>query len=478
MPHPMQRFFTRAVVPLLPVALILGLTACGPSDKPAGNLANPEAQPAEPAGQTTAPPAASIAARPINLRSLALPEGATITGKTGTHLSYTVKADSKSAYDFPKKQFAALGWKELPDASVTAQSASGNFTGAGYKISVTVYPFGGPGLVTVMLHNHGNFDFAKLPVPAGTKPLYVAGPITVLFLAPGSVAETIDATRKAFLAAGWEPHGGEEGACYYKQGLNRVLAAIQAAPAQGGKTVISYTGELMSGDQPAPPDAQDVGYVAPREELTFKTAADKSALTAFYKTKLGATGWKQDDEKTYRIDDYDQIPYRAPDGDVMFLKVWPERGGTRNVTLEFISKEAIADMDKESKERKVAGKDKKPATPLPAPEPEPSVLPKIVVPVPAEATNVEKEDQRLKFRVAKGRGQAVAEGYQRQFKAAGWKEESATFKPTNGTCAYSKDGDTKASQRVFINYSDFGNAPAEIKFSSFGARLEQAAEKK
>ena len=290
MPHPMQRFFTRAVVPLLPVALILGLTACGPSDKPAGNLANPEAQPAEPAGQTTAPPAASIAARPINLRSLALPEGATITGKTGTHLSYTVKADSKSAYDFPKKQFAALGWKELPDASVTAQSASGNFTGAGYKISVTVYPFGGPGLVTVMLHNHGNFDFAKLPVPAGTKPLYVAGPITVLFLAPGSVAETIDATRKAFLAAGWEPHGGEEGACYYKQGLNRVLAAIQAAPAQGGKTVISYTGELMSGDQPAPPDAQDVGYVAPREELTFKTAADKSALTAFYKTKLGATG--------------------------------------------------------------------------------------------------------------------------------------------------------------------------------------------
>ena len=234
----MQKFLSRAVLPSLPAALMLGLTACGPSDKPAGNLASPEAQHAEPAAQTTAPPAVSIEARPINLRRLALPEGATPTGRTGTHLTYTIKGDSKSAYDFPKKQFAALGWKELPEASVTEQSASGNFTGAGYKISVTVYPFGGPGLVTVMLHNHGNFDFAKLPVPAGTKPLYVAGPITALFLAPGSVAETIDATRKAFLAAGWEPHGGEDGSSYYKQGLNRVLAAIQAAPAQGGKTVI------------------------------------------------------------------------------------------------------------------------------------------------------------------------------------------------------------------------------------------------
>ena len=218
----------------------------------------------------------------------------------------------------------------------------------------------------------------------------------------------------------------------------------------------------MSGDQPAPPDAQDVRYVAPREELTFKTAADKTALTAFYKTKLGATGWKQDDEKTYRIDDYDQIPYRAPDGDVMFLKVWPEHGGTRNVTLEFISKEAITDMDKESKERKAAGKDKQPATPLPAPEPEPSVLPKIAVPLPADATNVEKEDQRLKFRVAKGRGQSVAEGYQRQFKAAGWKEESATFKPTNGTCAYSKDGNTKdfLTQRLPHELPQAGWQPA------------------
>lgn len=465
------------------MALALGcacLATCGRSDqaaKPDAADGHPsEAKGDQPGGIAAAPATPAVEAKPISLRSLALPEGAGVTGKSSAKLSYKTAGDARSAYEFQRKQLLARGWQELPGASSTAQSASGNFTGAGYKISLTVYSFGGPGLVTVMLNNHGNIDFATLPVPAGAKPFYAGGPLTASFITDASLPDTIAATRAVLLKAGWEAHGGEDASSYYKQGLNRILASIQSAPAAGGKTVLTYTGELMVGDLPAPPEAQGVRYNEGHEGLTFKSSADRAALTAFYREKLAPTGWKQDEDKTFKIDDYDQMGFFNAAGDVMFLKVWPERGGVREVALEYLSREAITEMDAAIRERKAKG-GPAPSDAVSAPEPEaaPAPLPRIAITLPASATSLEKSEQRVDFRVPKGQGRAVVEDYRKQFKDAGWKEESAAFQPTHGTFACSKDGDTASSQRLFINYIDLGATPAQIKLSSFGAQLDAAA---
>jgi hypothetical protein len=447
---------------------LAGLAGCGPSNRVANGDATGSGN-----------PSVAIEAKPINLASFAVPEGAELTGKSSANLAYKTKGDTKSAYEFPRKQFLALGWTELPGTLVSNDSASGNFTGAGYKISATVYPFGGPGLITVMLNNHGNIDFAKLPVPAGAKPVY-AGPLVAMFVTQAAVADTTEAVRQLLLAAGWEPHGHEGDSWHYKQGLNRISATISSAPAQGGKTMINYGGELLCGDLSAPPDAQDIRYTESKGELSFTTTADKVALTKFYQEKLAPTGWKQDGDKPFRNGDYDQMGYYIPKGDVLFLKVWPEDAGVHKVVLEYLSREAINELDKKLDKQQVAAELKKAtaaAKPASTPEPAPgqAALPKVTVAIPVGATNVEKSDQRLKFQVAHGQGQAVTAGFQKQFKDAGWKEESVTLQAPTGVIAWSKDGQSSKAQRVFLNYTDFGPAPAEIKFSSFGARLEPAA---
>lgn len=286
----------------------------------------------------------------INLRKLPIFDGGELQALSPANLNYKVKSEVKSVFDFHRKQLLALAWKETPETSVTNQYASGTFTGAGYKISVSVYDSGTPGELSVMLHNHGNADLAKLPLPPGTTPVYV-GPLSAMHVTEAAVAETAEAVRKLLLDDGWEWHGSEGDTSHYKKGFNRVSAMISAAPAQGGKTMINYGCELMSGDLPAPPDAEDLHYNDPRQELTFWTRAEKDAVVDFFKERLAKSGFKNDDEKTYRVDDYDQMVFRSPEKNVIFLKVHLERGGRRNVALSYLSAEDIAEMDRKYKEQ-------------------------------------------------------------------------------------------------------------------------------
>ncbi|MCE9519124.1 MAG: hypothetical protein K8R87_06190 [Verrucomicrobia bacterium] len=281
---------------------LAGLSACGPKDNGttgAGQSGGPST-----GGTTDAKKAAAVEPKPINLKTLAVFGSEPLIGRTPTNVTYSVKGDVKAVYEHYKKQFLALGWKEAPDASVTEQSASGTFTGAGYKISATVYSVGTPGEVSLMLLNHGNVDLAKLPLPSGTKPVYV-GPLTAMHVTETSVADTTEAIRKLLTSAGWEPHGNEGDSWHYKQGLNRISVTISAAPAQGGKTMISYGSELMSGDLPAPPDALDVRYVESQQKLTFDITGEKEGLFSYYKQALAKSGWKPNREEPYQVDDMD-----------------------------------------------------------------------------------------------------------------------------------------------------------------------------
>ena len=160
--------------------VLLVVTSCGRGDKPAAGAGDRStvrrcrrakfaAGKVSTEGKSTIPPAkkpapAIVVAQPINLKNFPIMEGADKLGVSPANVSYKMSGDVKSVYAFQRKHFIALGWKEIPEASsFTEQSSSGVFAGAGYWISASVYSGATPGLVDVMLHNHGSINLAKLP---------------------------------------------------------------------------------------------------------------------------------------------------------------------------------------------------------------------------------------------------------------------------------------------------------------------------
>ena len=224
------------------------------------------------------PATAAQAALVLDLSTFPLIDGAKPPWpRVVASLNYPVASDVKTAFEFHRKKFVAQGWKELPNSSVTAQAASGMFGRNGFVVSVSAYPSGEPNNLQIMLQNFGNVRPGKLPVPSGVKPVYV-GDASAMYVTDAAVAATADDVRKLLLAQGWVPYGSAGDSAYYKQNAIRVGATVSSAPAQGGKTMISYTSELMSADLPAPPDAADLHYADSTQEITFDTAANKDAV--------------------------------------------------------------------------------------------------------------------------------------------------------------------------------------------------------
>src|SRR5947208_17132565 len=87
----------------------------------------------------------------------------------------------------------------------------------------------------------------------------------------------------------------------FKQIANLVTATVSSAPAQGGKTMIQYSNQLISSDIPAPPNVEDLRYVDEPPELTFATT-NRDAIVDFYRKILAAAGWKSSMDKRVDVD--------------------------------------------------------------------------------------------------------------------------------------------------------------------------------
>lgn len=440
---------------LLGSALVC-ISGCGPKD----------------AGDSIKGPAsAAQAARVLDLSTFPLIDGAKPPWpRVIASLNYPVASDVKTAFEFHRKKLVAQGWKELPNTSVTAQAASGMFGRSGFVVSVSAYPGGEPNTVQIMVQNFGNIRPAKLPVPSGTKSVYV-GDASAMYVTDAAVAATADAVRKLLLAQGWVPYGSAGDSSYYKQNAIRVNATVSSAPAQGGKTMISYTSELMSADLPAPPDAADLHYADSTQEITFDTAANKDAVVDYYRKTLAAAKWESTLDKTVDISDRPTMIFRNPTKDMLTLSFSSASGGKLPVSLQFQSAAEIAELDRQLKEQ--APKIRAAAQARQAEEDARTAeankpLPKLGVALPADAKGVEQTKDEIKFTVANGKAKAAAEALRKQFRDAGWKEDLATLDPMAGALSFSKE-----KQSITVSYTDTGVTPAEISVSAMGAELEQ-----
>ena len=414
------------------------------------------------------------AARVIDLSNFPLMAGAAANpNRAIASLTYKVAATNvKSAFDFQRQKLATQGWKESAhDSSITDQAASSTFTRHGFVLSVSSYPGGDTDSVTVSLVNHGNIDYGKLPRPGGTKPVYVGNSVA-MYVTDGAVAGTAAECRKLLLAEGWQPYGSAGDSTWFKQNAVRLNVTVSSAPAQGGKTMISFSSELMSADLPALEQAEDLSYSDMTRELSFEIAATKEAVVEFYKKTLGRTHWEPTLEKTVEIDEKPTMIFRNPAKDMLTLSFSSERNGKTPVSLQYQSAAEIAELDRQIKARapelkaELQRREAKAAAEFAEAH---KPLPKISIPLPGDAKAVEQSASEIKFTVGKGKARAIVEAWRKEFRADGWKEDVATLEGMAGAVSLSKE-----KQNLTIHYIDTGFLPAEINLSVMGAELESS----
>ena len=304
-----------APAPIAPAETSAPATPAAPAALPAPAPSAPQTQAPGPA--LKAPATVAEAASVLDLTTFPLLPGASAAPvRTVANVSYRVTSDPKSAFQFQRKELLARQWTQLPNGSATG----GTFVRDGFKLSTMVMGTG-PDPVTVMLLNHGNVDFSKLPAPTGAKQESL-DPLGAIYSTKVPVAATSVAVGKLLQAVGWQRYGPEDPAStYYKQNAVLLSVVIEPAPTEPGKTFVTYSSEQMSADLPAMEDATQLKYVDAHGSLEFNTAANKDAIVAFYRKTLAPAGWTTTMKDTVKDEDKDVLAFDNPAHDKLTVSL-------------------------------------------------------------------------------------------------------------------------------------------------------------
>jgi hypothetical protein len=363
----------------------------------------------------------------------------------------------KDAYEFHKKQLLAARWKELAEGtSVTDQYASSTFARAGFHVSLMIHPSGDAGKVDVTLHNHGNVNLAKLPLPAGTSKVY-AGPLTLMHVIDAPAADIVAKCRELVMAEGWEPYGSAGDTAYFRRNGVKLQMNVVTAPAQGGKTMITYMAEQMSADIPAPPDAEQLAYTESQRKLAYYTSAPKESVSGFYKEALAKTGWTANKDEWFQQDGKDVMVFRNAGQDMLWMELHA-RGGRNEVSLAYQTGADIAAMNKKLDEQAEAFKAKRKAE---------MEKPVVTLKLPAGATVVSQSPNEVKLTIASGFATTAADAWNDALHETGWLVSRGTRQGGIGTLALRRQGQT-----LTIQFDDSNGPPAPLSVSTTGVGVE------
>jgi hypothetical protein len=407
------------------------------------------------------------AAKVLDLRTFPRLEGAKPASlQTLGMLMYEAPGKPQAAMEFLRRELTKRGFKELAGGYASAETQSAHFTKSGYTVAVSASQYGGDpakaGLTSIRLVNGGNVDLAKLPVPPGVKPFHPQ-PTEASYTTTAPVAETAAACRKLLLAAGWEPFGQsgqnpnqpEMAMEWYKRNGIKLQSWVMKTPADGGKTLIRYSTELLSADLPYPPDTADPRYTDSQKTLRYDSPLEQTdAIIAFYQERLPKMGWKAttdhpivDDQKRTQF-----LIFRNAAKEMLSLDLTEFskiiRVELRHQTeAEVAESERLAKLHIEKEKAAQAERNKKFDVSLP-------------LPAPARALEKLKENV-LEFALATGSGPAALEAYRAHFVKEGWTEEDGTELGKNTGELELKKGNLE----LRFSYFDSGFTDAEIKVS-------------
>src|SRR5881397_3276056 len=312
LPNPIVHLCLGTAMKKLFVVCTLGcLFACGAKNRAADDTTSDDA--------IKTPATVEQAAKVLDLATFPLMDTAKPTDERHVaNLSYLATGDVKKAFEFNRKAFVEQGWKELPNSTVTEESAGAMFSRNGFVVDLSVIPYEKTG-VSVRLQNLGNVKPGQLPVPPGAKPVYVGDP-TAMYETGAAVAATADAIRKLFIAQGWVPYGTAGDTDNFKKNAILATSTVSSADGRGGKTMIQYSNQLISSDIPAPPNVEDLRYVDEPPELTFATT-NQDAVVDFYRRTLAAAGWKSTLDHMVDVDGKPTMIFRNPAKDMITLSM-------------------------------------------------------------------------------------------------------------------------------------------------------------
>jgi hypothetical protein len=118
----------------------------------------------------------------------------------------------------------------------------------------------------------------------------------VSYSVPGSVANTVAATRKLLAADGWKPYvspSAEPDATGldFKKGSQGLIVSFTMTGGQTDQSSVYYNPDRLIVDLPLPDDASDIVFDARRPYLNCVTGATIEATLAFFAKALPASGW-------------------------------------------------------------------------------------------------------------------------------------------------------------------------------------------
>lgn len=482
----MSRWIFRRVSLFCFTALGTGTLAFAPADwSPAGSQVLL-------AAEDSASLAATVeeAMKVLDLRTLPLPESATQgEARQVGALSYESAADLAKAFQFHRAQLLEKGWKELPGSMVEATYASGMFQKAGYVVSVTTSDAsqpGKPGASRVSIFNFGNIKLDKLPVPAGFKPLFVSEAATS-YATETPVVDAAAACRKRLLEAGWEPYGSTPASPdlamqTLKRNAVQLTLVASKAPAQGNRTVISFSTLLLSCDIPAPAGAENLQYADVTKTLRFESPDDYEAVAKFYQEKLGAKGWKPTAKSLSHQQDQFQRPiavqvFRNEAGDMVSLDLKKQDDRT-HTTLTHLTRDEQLAADKRARAaaEKKAAQAETPQEPLPLPSlsgitSTPAAKAETTtIAAPDSVKKIDRtSDNVLQIKVAAGRGASTVKIIRQELLKAGWKEEDSDIGEMTGNLTL-KNG----TRMLTLTFVDTGFSDVNIMVIGLGTKLEAA----
>ena len=441
--------------------------------------ANPPATPAVVNGPTPAaknteavddevrtPATVTEAARVLDLQSFPLLPGAQKEfRRTVANLSYQAPGDVKAAYEFQRAALVERKWKESPDPQVTSEYASGQFSRDGFHVSVTVFPVGDKGQLSIYIQNLSNVNLRKLPVPPGAQ-LSHAFPAIAGFVTDAGVEETAAAVRKLLLDQGWQPYGAAGDSMHFKQNAVELDARVFAPPAQPGKTAIDYHATQLSADLPAPAEADSVQYSDQLTQLNLDVPQTPAELATYYQSALAPAGWKSTTKKAIQDRTEYTLIFRNPAKDMLTLSMrdlTPEKKTRATVKLQ--SAAEVDDLERQY-QAAIAARQKKEEEERNKPKP------KAIVTLPAGASEISATATEIEFKFPAGKAKAATDAIAKQLVAAGWKAEEPVGEAIAGRLGFRKD-----DHSIIIHYVDPSFIPAEITISGMGVELERAAAK-
>jgi hypothetical protein len=118
----------------------------------------------------------------------------------------------------------------------------------------------------------------------------------VVYSVPGSVANTVAATRKLLVANGWKPYvtpSAEPDPTGFdlKKGSQGLIVSFTMTAGRDDQSSVYYTPDRLIVDLPVPDDAGDIVFDARRPYLSCVTGGTVDATLAFFVKELAASRW-------------------------------------------------------------------------------------------------------------------------------------------------------------------------------------------